>query len=67
MKFDGTVTVGSLIHMVILLVAITTAFVRFDAAMQDIPQIKARTVRMERYLSTRDGDYWKTVHDLPDN
>ncbi len=53
---------GDVIHIVQILIlvgSIGVAYERFDEASRKINELTDQVTRMEHYLSSKDGSYWK--------
>lgn len=65
LRFDGTISLGNALHIVILVVTIVAAWGAFNTRLtllEDhvtaIQEMNRRTERIEHYLSGKDPNYW---------
>ena len=74
MKFDPTVTLGTIIQMIVLIGSLLSVYLAFDHRTvlleyqvseqgKTIQEIKAQTNRIERYLVSQDPQYWKKTKE----
>ena len=74
MKFDPTVTLGTIIQLIVLAGSLISVYLAFDHRTalleyqvaeqgKTIQEIKAQTNRIERYLMSQDSQYWKKARE----
>lgn len=70
-RFDTTIDLKTLIHVVSLLAAFGAAFLSFqekvNSVSTDLSSIRKQTTRIEHYLSANDQQYWKKTHENGDS
>jgi hypothetical protein len=65
LRFDGTISLGTILHLTVLIGGIVLAWGTFNTRlslledhMSAIQQVNRRTERIEHYLSSKDSNYW---------
>jgi hypothetical protein len=65
------ISLGTLIHLAGLVVAVAIAWGTFRAQVSElatsVSSIRSQTTRIEHYLNSQDQNYWKTTHENGDN
>jgi len=60
-KVTWDVSIGTMIHLVVLLLGLGTIYGTFASKLQAVEEMERQTTRIEHYLSSQDVDYWKKV------
>lgn len=76
LRWDGTISAGTLIHLAVLLLAAVSIWHAIDVEQrisrehmrilgEAVQDVQVRSARIEAYLSSRDGAYWESVSRIP--